>query len=205
MSTLTQIVADVVAETRRPDLQTRIERAVRNAVLRLHQSEMFSADLSEGRVGSAAYTSVAPDSRYVIPKTALARFRALNKFYAYDATTGIVGKEFSIEDNPNFSLNQFGTKRTGIVRAMGDSLIVLGGDIVGSSRSFYASWYTNPDVTSLSTETWLTKDYPYAVMWAAVAAIYRGNGKAEEANAAQAEAMTEYNNILTNSITLQGR
>jgi hypothetical protein len=67
VATIQQIMDDVVAETRRPDLTTRIERAVKNALLRIHQSELFAADLFEGRIGSTAYTSVAPDSRFVIP------------------------------------------------------------------------------------------------------------------------------------------
>jgi hypothetical protein len=42
-------------------------------------------------------------------------------------------------------------------------------------------------------------------MWAAVAAIHRGNGNAEQANAATADAQIEYGNILTNALNLQGR
>lgn len=205
MSTMTQIVQDVIAEIRRPDLQTRIERAVKQAVLRLHQSELFAADLAEGRVGSAAYTSAAPDSRYVVPKTDLSRFRLLNKFCDYDASTSVIGREYSIEDNPSFELNSYGTKRTRIVRSLGDSLIVLSGDVLGTGRSFYASWYQDPDVSSLSNETWICRKHPYAVMWAAAATILRSNGKAEEAQAAQAEATVEYQNIITNNLNLQGR
>ena len=205
MATLTEIVTDVVAETRRPDLQTRIERLVMQSVLRLHQSELFSSDLAEGRVGAVAYTSVAPDSRYVIPKTDLLRFRLLNKFYDYDPAAQRVGSEFSIEDNPSFQLNEYGSVRTRIVRSMGENLIVLGGDILGNTRSFYASWYQDPDISSLSKETWITKRHRYAAMWAAVAALYRALGKAEEAQAAQAEFQVEYNNIIINNLSLQGR
>lgn len=205
MATIAQIITDVIGETRRPDLSARIERAVKNAVLRLHQSELFAHDLYEGVVGSGAYTSAAPDSRFVIPVTDLANFRLFSKFYDYDASSGLVGREYSLEDNPNYSLNSLGSLRTRIVRRVGSNIIVLAGDTVGTQRRFYASWYKDPDVSNTANSTWITTQHPYAVMWAAVAAIYRGNGKAEEANAAQAEAMTEYNNILTNSITLQGR
>ena len=205
MATIAQIITDVTGETRRPDLSARIERAVKNAVLRLHQSELFARDLNEGVISGGPYTSAAPDSRYVIPVSALTGFRLLSKFHDYDATYGIVGREYSIEDNPNYSLNSFGSMRTRMVRMVGTNLVVLAGDTVGSTRNFYASWYKDPDVSNTANSTWITEKYQYAVMWAAVAQIHRSNGKAEEANTAQADAMTEYNNILINNITLQGR
>lgn len=205
MATIAQIITDVTGETRRPDLAARIERAVKNAVLRLHQSELFARDLQEGVIAGGPFTSAAPDSRYVIPVASLPGFRLFSKFHDYDAVSGVVGQEYSIEDNPNYSLNSFGAQRTRMVRMVGSNIVVLAGDTVGYTRNFYASWYKDPDVSSTSASTWITEKYQYAVMWAAVAAIHRGNGKAEEANTAQAEAMTEYNNILINNITLQGR
>ena len=205
MATIQQIMDDVVAETRRPDLSVRIERAVKNALLRIHQSELFAADLFEGRIGSAAYSAVAPDSRFVIPLTDMTRFRLFNKLHDYDATNAIIGKEYSIEDNPNFQLNMLGSVRTRIARRAGSSIIVFAGDALGSTRSFYGSYYRDPDLTSLSGTTWITDRHPYAVMWAAVAAIHRGNGNAEQANAATADAQIEYGNILTNALNLQGR
>lgn len=202
---LAQIIAEVVQETRRPDLTTRITSAVKNATLRLHQSEMFARDLTEGRVGTDDYTSVAPDSRYVIPEADIARFRAFNFFKDYDASTLVIGKEYSIESSPVPTLNEWGVARTGLIYRAGVNFIVKTGDLLGSKRSFYASWYQNPNITDSALNSWIAVDHPWAIIWAAVARIHRGNGKAEEANAAQQDASVEYSNILTSNIQLQGR
>lgn len=173
--TLTELRAEVVTLTNRPDLDTtgQILLAVRRATLKLHTIDYFYRDLFETNVTFGVSLSVQDyDTLVNIP-----RWRSVKYIRHYDAPSAVAGRFFKKVDPQNV-LDDYAVDRTNIWYQGGDSLhlkapIAFTDILIGV--------YLYPDITEATYDSWIATTYPYVIVLEAAATIMKMIGKADEA------------------------
>lgn len=169
--TLTELQAEVITITKRPDRTAETLLAVRQATLALHQSDYFYKDMYETGISfsSSAYLQEL-EYRPILPL-----FRSL-KYLRKSDSLGTPGAFFEVVQ-PESVLDGFGYQRTDICYAAGASI-----EIKSSTQFQYAllGCYLNPDITSVGFNSWIAIDHPYAIVMQAAEKVFKMTGKTEE-------------------------
>jgi len=176
MTTLADLEALVIAQTRRPEVPEITQAAIRAATLRAHHVDFFTRDLTQANL---IYTPVSSAQFYDFPaiSATLLRLRTIQQLESVDtttlATTEILGyRELTdLYDKDN-------VRRPSIYTMIGDTLRVYPLSVTGQ---FVAYYYQNPATASLTYSSWIADTYPDELaMWAA-AIVFVRTGFAEMA------------------------
>lgn len=170
--TLSELYAEVYSLTQRPDKVAETESAVKAATLKAHQSDFYYKDIFE--FGIAFDTS-----EYVQNldyRAAQPRWRALKYLRKYDYVNEAPGKLLDIL-LPDQVFDRYGTQKQDICYVAGAFV-----QINSSSQEQYylLGCYLNPDINSFSYTSWIAQDHPYAIVYDAVATIFKSIGKDNE-------------------------
>lgn len=183
--TLTELRAEVVTLTNRPDLDVsgQILLAVRRATLKLHSVDYFYRDISEFPVIFGSSSNLQDiDILSVIP-----RYRSAKYFRFLDAsvTPNVPGRFLKKVDSQNI-LDSYSIEQ--------ENVWYQGGDVIHfryetAFQYLLAGVYLFPDITVATYTSWIAVSYPYAIVLEAAATIFKMIGKADEAR------MTREDNI----------
>lgn len=180
----TQLNSEVQQIVRRPDLVSRIESAVRSAILKIHTTNFYSRDIAElGVEFNAPDTVTNFDPRELFP-----RFRkiAYIRRWLYDESDSVnLGRPGGVLDHVALGnvLDYYGFPKTEIYYEAGELLQIktalpLDYALVGV--------YQFPDMNEQTFDSWIARDYPYAIVYEAAAKIFGQIG-----NTAQQSAMLD--------------
>lgn len=197
----TELCNEVILITKRPDLLALTQSAVRTAILKTHQKDFFYRDIIETGVefpGEEFITSFRPLD--IIP-----RFRkpAYLREWCFDPTAtnqGRPGRQFSVIE-PGNARDSYGFYKTDVYYLAGDLLQIRSATPL--THALFGA-YVLPDVTGSGEISWITSEFPYAVIHAAARQVFKSIGASDQA-ATQDELTAEAYAIITiNSIPQEG-
>ena len=166
------LVADVITLTNRPDLVNETNLAVKAAVLKAHQSDDYIKDFQE-----VALQFTAPDYYQSLDyKSVLPYWRKPRYIRKYDASGAGPGVFFTYIV-PEQSMDLYTVDRTDIFYVAGSNIQLR------SSTSFQyilVGYYNNPVVTPAGFSSWIADDHEFAIVYDAVATIFKTIGYDEQ-------------------------
>lgn len=194
--TLTELQTEVFAITNRPDLADRTLSAIRAATLKLHQMDFFSKDLFESGVAFAASSYLQQlEFRLLFPK-----WRAL-KYIRKSDINGADNMPFFDVVTPDSILDSYGLNKTDICYVAGETIQIKSSTEL---QYIFLGCYLNPDITLTGYSSWIAKDHPFAIVYAAAAQIFKSTGKDEEFNAYTLLEREQRQLVLTSNIQDKG-
>lgn len=195
MATFTELVADVITLTNRPDLLAETKLAVKAATLKLHQADYFYKDLNESGISFSA-SDYAQQIEY---RSLFPRFRAL-KYLRKSESSGTPG-DFIQVLTPAEVLDVYGIERTDVCYAAGELIQVK------SSTAFqYAlmGYYLNPDITEAGFNSWIALDHSFAIVYEAAVTVFKTIGYDEQSATYMKMAAEQLAMIRTSNIQVEG-
>lgn len=166
------LVADVMTLTNRPDLVNETNLAVRAATIKAHQSDDYIKDFAEYSISfSAAGYYQSLDYKSVIPLWRKPRY-----IRKYDAAGGSPGP-FLKYIEPEKVTDQFGADRTDVFYVAGSNIQIRSSD---SLQYILVGAYINPVVTVPGFNSWIADDHEFAIIYEAVAIIFKTIGYDEQ-------------------------
>lgn len=187
MATFSELVADVIGITKRPDLEDDVKRAIRVATLKAHHSDFYPRDLHESGIEWAVPAYI----QSLEYRTVLPRFRALKFLRKYDTAAG----DFFTVLTPEQILDDYGIERTNICYLSGEMLEIKSSTI---DEHMIVGYYRHPVTTENGYTSWIALDHPDAIMYEAASKIFKQIGFDEQA-AGMKQEMAEQFAILRSS------
>lgn len=175
MSQLTDLVAEVLTLTGRPDLSVEATLEVRNSTLRAHRSDEYHRDLVESAVSFAGANYV-QSFEY---KLTFPRWRRLRYMRFYDQINQAAGKNFQIID-PADALNQYGNTRVDVAYPAG-TVYNLRGNF--PFDAVLVGFFQDPDVTVTGYSSWIASEHPFLITYLASASLLKLIGRQEDSKA----------------------
>lgn len=186
--TLAELVLAVHDITNRPDLPTVALSGIRSATIAAHTSEDYPKDIVERAIAM-------PVVDYVHSLMYLDRFPRFRRFayirnYA-DSTPGDHIRSIS----PFATKDGYGLERTNVYYLAGDTVQIR---TAQETDQFLVGAYVIPDVTEAGYDSWIAREFPFAIIHAAAAFVLRRIGFAEEAAYQAREAQAQMQSLVTN-------
>lgn len=194
MTTFAEMESLVVAQTRRPEVPTVTQAAVRTATLRAHHTDFFRRDLA---IGLLTYTPVSSAIYYDFPSLSslLLRMRSLQLLQAIDATTLQATEQLEYRELQDLYDNDM-VLRQSMYTLIGDTLRVYPLSVTGKMNAYY---YKNPVISETGYSSWIADEYPDELaMWAA-AIVFARTGFAEMASDFQKTHVVPFKDLLISS------
>jgi hypothetical protein len=170
--TLAEMVQEVYAITKRSDMVTQTDSAIRMATLRAHQLDFWQRDLREEIVDFLT-------PAYAItwnPKTAYPRFRAVNYIVKVQHPSDeIYGKPLE-NHSPIGSYDSYGIQKQNVWYMAGAAIRLNFSEQV---RKVAAGFYQHPDIAAPAYSSWIADDYPWAIIERAAAKILTQTGNTD--------------------------
>lgn len=164
MTTLAEMEALVIAQTRRPEIPAVTQAAIRSATLRAHHTDFFPRD--QAATSLLYEPGPNPVSYYDITNisSVLPRLRSLKFMKGLDYSTFIPVERLEYRDSDD-TYDGDGVMRKSCYTLLGDTLRVYPMLVTGRLEVWY---YQNPTVSGLTYSSWIADLYPDEVaMWAA--------------------------------------
>lgn len=172
MATFSELCADVYTITNRPDLVAETKLAVRQATLKMHQSDFYPKDMAEtGIVFDTSKTKQSLTYRDIFP-----RWRAFKYLRKYsDGNPGA----FLTLLSPEESLDRYAVNKEDICYIAGEQI-----EIRSSTDLQYAilGCYVNPIITEADFSSWIAVEQPFAIVFDAAALVFKSIGWDEQAS-----------------------
>lgn len=158
--------------TNRPDLVAETNLAVKAATLKAHQADDWIKDFQEFSIqfsSSEFYQTL--DYKNVVPL-----WRKPKYIRKYDAVYSTPA-DFLTYIDPEKVIDSYGVDRLDIFYVAGANI-----QIRSSTKLQYIllGAYLNPTVTSLGYSSWIADDHPFAIVYEAVATIFKTIGYDEQ-------------------------
>lgn len=186
MSTsLAELQADVMLLVKRPDLVDAIALHVKNAILKVHNSDYYLPDLYE-----SAFTFANPATQYSLDtKTLISRWRKSKYFNIIDANTGEVIRRLKSIQALSF-VDSYDYIKDYVFYEAGNYVQIRAS---GQEQVYGFGAFLYPDVT-LTTPSWIADAFPFAIQYEAARTIFKSIGFDEQSASMQTlltEAMVE--------------
>lgn len=197
----TELCNEVILITKRPDLLALTQSAVRTAILKAHQKDFFYRDIIETGVefpGAEFVTSFRPLD--IIPNF---RKPAYLREWCFDSSApnqGRPGKQFSVIE-PGNARDSYGYYKKDVYYLAGDLLQIRSATPL--THALFGA-YVLPNITTTGEISWITREYPYAVIHAAARQVFKTIGASEQATTQDEMAAEAYAILTINSIPQEG-
>lgn len=191
MTTFAELEALVIEQTRRPEVTSITQSAIRTATLRAHHVDFFKRDLA---IGLLSYTPSSSAYFYDIANihSTLLRLRGLQLLQSVDATTSTPVENLEYRDVDDM-YDSNGDRRLSVYNMIGNTLRVYPQLSTGVMTAYY---FQNPVVSSVGYSSWIANDFPDELaMWAA-AIVFARTGFAEMAADFQKNHITPFKESL---------
>jgi len=186
---LQELQDEVQVIVRRPDLAAEIKSAVKAATLKLHHLDYFPKDLREVSLAfSEAVTLMQIEYASLLPD-----WRALAYLRPTDASYSDQRPFFTVL-TPDQTVDTYQVNKENIVYLSGQILQLRACPAV---TSVLLGYYAHPNITDAGYNSWIAREYPYAIVYDAAAKLFKKIGLDEQAGAMMrdaAELATEMRN-----------
>jgi len=186
MSTYSDLVADVITITNRPDLVDLTKLAVRHATLKAHKLDFFPKDIYETGIQwqTPAYIQ-SLEYRNLIP-----RWRAFKYLRKYDFSTspGTPGKLFDVI-TPELILDSYDFQKDNVCYLAGESLEIRSSTL---DAHMLLGCYRHPDTAEATYDSWIALDQPSAIVFEAARSVFKQIGYDEQATEMNLEVTDQY-------------
>lgn len=164
------LIADVMSLTNRPDLVNETKLAIKAATLKAHQSDDYIKDFAEYSIQfEAADYFQTLDYKSLIPLWRKPRY--MRKY-----SSGGPGN-FLTYIEPEKVVDQYGASRLDVFYVAGSNIQIRSSDKL---QYMLVGAYINPDVTESGFSSWIADDHPFAIIYEAVAIIFKTIGYDEQ-------------------------
>ena len=188
MSVYSDLVADVLTITKRPDREDLIKLGIRMATLKAHQSDFFPKDLFETGLQFIPPFSNLQSFEY---RALIPRWRAFKYLRKFDYTTppGAAGKLFKFIQPEELLNRDFSYEEEDVCYLAGSMI-----EIRSSTKDQYMlhGCYVNPDVTETSYKSWIAEEHPMAIIAGADAYVFKQTGYSEQASDMNVEVADQF-------------
>lgn len=197
MTTLADMQALVVGQTRRPEVPEITDAAIRSATLRAHHVDFFPRDLAQHTLSYAIANS--PFYDFTGVSAQLARLRSIKTVTSVDAQ-GQPVEQFEFREASDL-FDADGYRRPHVYTLLGDTLRVFP---VMQTGALGVHFYQNPVLTGFQYSSWIATTYPDELaMWAA-SIVFARTGFLEMANTFQNQHVIPFREMLIASHLLGG-
>lgn len=171
-----EIYNEVLGIVKRPDLQERIESAIRAATLKMHQSDFYYKDMIEVPIQFETEQCL----QQFIPTDVLPQFRKAKyiRFWCGDVNgaPGPFLEPIQIEN----SMDSYKYFRENVFYMAGANLQIRCNPAV--KRVLFGAYVHPTIVPSTAYKSWIADEYPYAIIYEAARTVFRSIGFSEQAN-----------------------
>lgn len=182
MATLSELISDVYTVTNRPDLVAETKMAVKQATLKMHQTDHYPRDIFE--TGITFPTPALIQS--LDYKTLIPRWRTFKYLRKY--ADGYPGEFFTLL-TPEETLDRYAINKENICYVAGEQLEIRSNT---SDQFMLIACYLHPDITDTGFTSWIAQEYPYAIVYEAAAKVFKMIGQDEQHNAMRQEVAEQY-------------
>lgn len=203
----TDLCNEVITLTNRPDLVNETQLAVRAGTLRAHHTDFYYKDLVEQSLQFSVsqfwqhiQLSTFPNFRALkylrkyFPGITAANYAPNNlpPLYGFYSEGGNLpdGRFFDVI-TPEEVLDGYGANRVDVAYIAGQQINCRSGD---NFQYLLCGYYQNPNLIPATYSSWIANEFPYAIIYAAAAIIFKTIGY-DEQNAA-------YQNLMSEEITM---
>ena len=127
-------------------------------------------------------------------------WRANKYLRPYDAVTSTPGKPFKLI-TPEQILDRYDAQKTEVYYAAGVEVTLKSST---AYRYYLYGCYLNPNITSAGYNSWIARDHPYAIIYAAAGDVFKAAGKDEEAAAYRSMIPEQLQFVKASNITAEG-
>lgn len=183
---LTQLVADTIKLTKRPDLQDRTVLAVKAATRKIHLSDFYFRDLTETGV---SFNDALFIQQFNV-KELFPRFRHMKavRKLAQDVVTGVwSGTTYLKEHDPSDMLDNYSIAREDVFYIAGDMLNLRSST---AEDKLLLSFYQYPELSDDKFATWIFHELPEAIYTEAAGIVFKSVGYDEQAAMIRNDAAT---------------
>jgi hypothetical protein len=182
MATFSELTSDVMVITNRPDLVAETKLAVKQATLKMHQSDHYPKDLFESGITFQSPSNIqSVDYRTLVPRWRT--FKYLRKY-----SNGYPGEFFTLL-TPEETLDRYQINRENICYVAGEQLEIRSN--TADSHALLAC-YLHPDITENNFTSWIAVEHPYAIVYEAAAKVFKMLGQDEQHQAMRQEVAEQY-------------
>lgn len=174
MTTYADLITEIRSAINRGDIDDKIARALRLVTTRAHNTDYYWRDLAEVNLLFVADTMVTLDT-----STQLSRFRQVSYMRYFDPESEIPGM-FLTAIAPTDLLDEYTYYKVDCYYMAGVNLNARFQYVASGARLGY---WQNPDVTPGGYNSWIKDTMPDLLVEGAIAYLYNGLGKQEEARA----------------------
>lgn len=202
-----ELVQAVIDETKRPDLLTQTQSAVRAATLKAHQKEYFYKDIIEEAVEFTTPDYVQSFKPTDINTGAFPRYKspAYVRLWLYDPTDAInLGRPgpYLKETQIGNLKDNYGYDKTMIYYPAGDRLNMRA---PAQISHILFGFYTFPDVTEDGFNSWIAVEQPNAIVYEACRRLFNAISYREQASTYEGLTAEEYTMLTINNVPLEGQ
>lgn len=158
--TLTELVAEVLAWTNRPDLEPQARAAIRRVTLSLHRTHSFWRDIQSFTITPGLATS----GTILLSSPTASRFRGFHSVSE--------NKLLLVDPDDLFDLD--GYARTDCIWAAGAA---LNWRASSGSPTITVNYFQDPDIATLTYSSWIAEVQPDAIIASAVASLMSLKGE----------------------------
>jgi len=170
--TLQELIAEVFVLTSRPDLEAETRSAVKAATLKLHHSDFYPKDLKEeALIFSAPASLVQIEYATLFPD-----WRALSYLRPTDADYSDTAKPLTIL-TPDQTLDDYQVNRENVAYLSGQLLQLR---MYPEVQHILVGYYAHPNITNDNFNSWIAREYPYAIVYEAAAKVMKKIGLDEQ-------------------------
>lgn len=185
-TSFTSLVQSVYDLTKRPDLVNETINAIKAATLKAHRSDTFYKDMFESGI-SFSSSEVLQSLQY---KQLIPLFRSIKYIRKCDgSTTPPTPLGFLDMIAPENALDSYNCTRYNVYYIAGSVIQIR---CIAAEDTFLFGCYVNPNVTTDGYNSWIADEYPFAIIYEAVAIIFKTVGYDEQVNTYRAMVADEY-------------
>lgn len=202
---LTNVIDEVYNITKRKDLVSQTLTAVKAATLKLHQTDFYFKDLFETGI-ELAEEKFEPQIDIV---TLFPRYRAMkyirkvskDTFYS-PGQSGYTPGMFLTARTPTDVLDDYGYGVLDIYYQAGDTIKIKSSTI---DKHYLLGMYLNPNIIPEQYNSWIAREYIFAIVYDAAATVFKGIGFDEQASQIRQDTMFWAQEVKNSNIVVQGR
>jgi hypothetical protein len=199
----TELRDEVFLITKRPDLVTQTESAVRKATLRLHDLDYWSKDAVDVVLTWTvpAYQQEWTPKTTTGPLTGSGTWRSLRYAVKASATGEAYGKPLEYWEPGIGTYDAYGHQKSNVWYESGTKYLFQFSDL---PPKLLVGGYTRPIITAIGWNSWISEDHPYAIIYDAALTVLTSIGFTEVARDVAGQLAIEIANLKTSAVQSVG-
>lgn len=179
----TDLLQEVIDETKRPDLRTRITSQIRQSTQAVHMAERWPRDLAT-EIVTFAQPTILGDFEY----TNIPLFRKADAIYP--SVGGVKTSITAFKEVKAFSQHDVTGEMEANYWYLAGNKIVVGSQ--GVFEELLVTYLKNPDCLGNTYSSWIADEYPYLIVYHATASILERIGARDLAQKARSQAAEQF-------------